>query len=275
MDIPVEIPSHVLEDEELCGRMKVCLAEALSHVMDDVEWRKFSAIHGLSGLITNHPRFLRSLSWGDPDHESHVLSLVEHLFDKNLGALSELLNRPKVIDWIKSNQPTLLDRWTGSIDPLVAALSHSVSDVDAVKNVIDISEYVERIQGALPHDPHLAIGATKDMLEATMRTVLHRRGHTEVEHLDFPALATQCMTELGLIGNARPATDEERHIRKIASSAKTMIEAANNLRNLAGTGHGRVVGLGEKIQTADASLVASCGLILAAWILRHHDAGSH
>jgi Abortive infection C-terminus len=140
--------------------------------------------------------------------------------------------------------------------------------VKAVSDVIDLSQYSKRIQDALPGDPYQAIGATKDMLEATMRTVLRRRGIAEVEKFDFPALATRCLTELGLTSTTPPATKGERHLRKIASSAKTMIETANELRNLAGTGHGRVIGEEEAVSAADASLVASCGLVLAAWLLR-------
>jgi len=52
-----------------------------------------------------------------------------------------------------------------------------------------------------------------------------------------------------------------------------MIEAANELRNLAGTGHGRVVGEAESVSEADANLVASSGLVLAAWLARH-EAGN-
>jgi hypothetical protein len=60
-------------------------------------------------------------------------------------------------------------------------------------------------------------------------------------------------------------------LRKIASSAKTMIETANELRNLAGTGHGRVVGEVEDITADDASMVASSGYVLTAWLLRRAD----
>lgn len=52
-----------------------------------------------------------------------------------------------------------------------------------------------------------------------------------------------------------------------------MIETANELRNRAGTGHGRVVGKQTTIDTADASLVASVGLVLAAWLLHHESSG--
>ena len=91
----------------------------------------------------------------------------------------------------------------------------------------------------------------------------------DLEKFDFPMLAKRCFAELGLMTSTAPATKGERHLRKIASSAKTMIETANELRNLAGTGHGRVVGNEEVVTAADASLVASSGLVLAAWLLRH------
>jgi hypothetical protein len=50
-----------------------------------------------------------------------------------------------------------------------------------------------------------------------------------------------------------------------------MIETANELRNLTGTGHRHVVGTEEDLSVDDASLVASSGLILAAWLLKKAD----
>ena len=154
-------------------------------------------------------------------------------------------------------------------DPLLAAVSRGFEEVDAVRQVtsIDLTRHKDRIKDALPKDPYQAIGATKDMLEATMKTILRRRGDEETDNIGFSKLTSRCLSELGL--TSPPATEGERHLRKIASSALRMIETANELRNHAGTGHGRVVGEEPMIAEADASLVASTGLILAAWLLRH------
>ena len=158
-------------------------------------------------------------------------------------------------------------------DPLLVALARGFEEWEAVKqdSRADLRRHSDRIRDALPNDPHRAIGATKEMLEATMKTILDRRGHVELDNLKFPQLTTLCLTELGLIGSSPPATESERFVRKIASSAKTMIETANKFRNRAGTGHGRVAGKEPTVSIADAGLVASAGLILAAWLL-HHDA---
>ena len=109
------------------------------------------------------------------------------------------------------------------------------------------------------------------MLEATMKTILHRRGHEVPEKPRFKDLTKRCLSELGLTGTSPPLTEGESHLRRIASGAQKMIETANELRNRAGTGHGRVIGDEPTVTNADASLVASMGMILVAWLLRHDE----
>ena len=128
---------------------------------------------------------------------------------------------------------------------------------------------MDRIRLALPDDPSLAIGTTKDMLEATMKTILYRHGHEIRGKVDFPDLANKCLFVLGLKESTEPATESEKKLRKIASCAQQMFIAADELRNRAGTGHGRVIGEDSVITSADASLVASTGMILCAWLLRN------
>ena len=156
-------------------------------------------------------------------------------------------------------------------DPLVLAITHGFDELDAVKEVIDLTSYVNRIRNALPNDPSHVIGTTKEMLEATMKTILRRRGIEEKGNINFPNLLTRCLAEMRLTGTSSPKTEIERYQRKIISSAQKMIEAANDLRNHAGTGHGRVIGENPVISAEDANLVASTGLILAAWLLRHES----
>ena len=254
------------------GRFIVAVTTALTQVMDESEWKKFALAHGLEDRIVNHARFLRSLRWGDADHEGLVLDLVSDLYRDDEEAFMELLDIAGVRSWLSKNEPDLLQWWNSTSDPLVTAITKGLEEVEAVSNVIDLGQYSTRVQDALPHDPYLAIGATKDMLEAVMKTILDNRGITGVDQLDFPALTTRCFAELRLTSTSPPTNDREKLVRKIASSAKKMLEAANELRNRAGTGHGRVIGKQTKIETADASLVASVGLILAAWLLHHESA---
>ncbi|RMI22756.1 abortive infection family protein [Sinorhizobium meliloti] len=268
MSTKKSIPEAFTENEDLAGEFQVALAEALAVHMSESEWKKFDVRFALDGRIIEHSRFLRSLQWDDPDYEGCVLDLVRELFYSKPKAIIDLVERDNVQMRLRKRHRELMEVWDESVDPMVAALSHGLEEVTESSAYIDLKAYATRIQASLPGDPHQAIGTTKDLLEATMRTILKRRGHTNVEKLDFPVLCTQCLTDLGLIGTTAPTTTSEKHLRKIASSAKAMIETANELRNLAGTGHGRVVGEEVQIRASDASLVASNGLVLAAWLVR-------
>ena len=156
-------------------------------------------------------------------------------------------------------------------DPLVTAFAFGSEDQNAVNDVIDLGQYSTRIKNALPDDPKSAIGTAKEMLEATMKTILSQKGKKTKCNISFQDLTNQCFNELGLIGISEPTSVSERYLGTIASSAKRMINAGNDLRNLAGTGHGRDVGTEPKVTEADARLVASIGFILTAWLARHHS----
>ena len=266
------IPDAFRDDGRLAGRLKVALAEALSRRFGQSDWKKFAALHGLTERLERHPRFYRSLSWGDADHEGHVVDLVNDLFSNNKDALVALFDNKDVRFWLATHgYQDVVEAWEGASDPLLAALAHGMSEVGASRNIVDLGAYAARIESALPSDPHGALCATKDMLEATMRSVLRKRGEVDFERLDFPGLTGRCFTLLGMAPNTPPATPSDRHLRKMASGARAMIESANELRNLAGTGHGRVVGEELPVSADDASFVGSSGLVLAAWLLRRHQ----
>lgn len=262
------IPQHVCADPALRARFRVQLTEAAGSRLDEGEWSKFLVLHQLDDLVG--PRFMQSVKWGNEDRDALILKLITWLVDHGRDeALLDLYERGAVQRWFKQNDRDFLDAWQGKKDPLLEAIGHSFIEVGEVTDIIDLSQYTQRLRSALPGDPQLAVGTTKDLLEATMRTILHRRGHEKLEELDFPALTTRCLAELGLLGTTEPSTARERALRKIASRARDMINTANELRNAAGSGHGKVVGEEEALGSEDASLVASSGLILAAWLARH------
>lgn len=265
------LPEAISEDEQIGNRFKVALADGSAANMQESEWKRLAFLHGLTDQIIEHPRFLRSLQWGDDDYEGHVLELVDFLFESDHEAIAYLFELPAIQEWFRDNEPELLNLWNSGSDPLIDAIAQGLDEIDAVSDVLDLSEHANRIKRALPGDPYQAIGATKDMVEAAMRTILSQRGVDDVQRLDFPSLTSRCFAELGLSANSAPTTEEERLKRKIASGAKNILIAANELRNHAGAGHGRVIGTEPAVGAADGSLVASTGLILAAWLLRHAE----
>ncbi len=287
-----------LEEDELSENVPWHIAEFWSAVALDVEWLDACAnANNKSEVVVldlsekelwldGIPVWTGKL-WADfkdrlPEEEGwevwndwYEARLKGHRLDAKLE--TEMLNIA-VEDWRQSPAhvntiiATLIESRS---DPLLAAIAHGFDDLEQVKQIssIDLQLYSDRIRNALPNDPYQAIGATKEMLEATMKSILDRRQNGGTDNLDFSNLTTQCLRELKLSDNSPPATEEERRVRTIASAAKRMIVAAKDLRNSAGTGHGRVVGIEPIVTVADATLVASAGFILAAWLL-HHDTKS-
>lgn len=151
-------------------------------------------------------------------------------------------------------------------DPMAVALNQGLEGADEIRNYVDLREHKERIMAALMVDPRLVIGATKDMLESVMKMILRRRGQKIEANIAFSALINTCWSELKFDTHRVPSDEVEAQLRKISSQARRMIEAANELRNFAGTGHGRDVE--HPLSTDDARMIASIGFVLAGWLVR-------
>jgi len=153
-------------------------------------------------------------------------------------------------------------------NPERAVLGLGLEELESISDQIDLTKYKERIMGSISKDPRQAIGATKEMLESTMKTILDRREKQVRRNIHFPQLTEQCWSELNLSGNCVPSTKSEELLRNIADNAKQIILSANQLRNHAGAGHGQAKGHEPPITSEDASMVASMGFFLVAWLLR-------
>ena len=159
----------------------------------------------------------------------------------------------------------------GQSEPITLAISHGFEQLEETEEIVDLASHAARIRRALPDDPSQVIGATKEMLEATMKTILHRRGCEVKGTISFPNLVERCFSELDIANVSDATAIADRPVQEVAKAAKEMLLAANKLRNRAGTGHGRVVGQEPSVANTDAALVASTGMVLAAWLLRHGD----
>ncbi len=130
-----KLPEGITEDPEVFGRFKVELAEIVANAYSISDWKKFAHRFGLEEEILDHPRFTRSMKWGDEDYEGHVLDLVNHLCSKTIPALTALFEIQSVQSKLSDD---LLAAWHGEQDPLISALSHSLGEVDAARGLIDL-----------------------------------------------------------------------------------------------------------------------------------------
>ena len=204
-----------------------------------------------------------------------------HLSATHLNETVELVRATigeHLADGVVAVNTTLAKTIETHTDPLALAVEQAHREVDSAAGTFNFNAHIRRVQRSLSEDPAEVVGAAKDMLESVMKTILDRRGKSVPAKIKFPTLTNLCLAELQLQPNSEPATPADRHARKFASSAGSMMEAINNLRNNVGTGHGRADSKdnaqASELSIPDARLAAAISLTLSAWLLHHDDSQS-
>jgi hypothetical protein len=131
--------------------------------------------------------------------------------------------------------------------------------------------YLERINESVETDPALAIGTIKELIEATLKTILSNKGITAVSGDDIRDLLRKVQKSLDL---APQDIDDSKKgsaiIRKILSNLGQLVIGVSELRNLYGSGHGRHAehrGLGPR----HARLVVGAGVTLCTFLLETYE----
>jgi len=127
-----------------------------------------------------------------------------------------------------------------------------------------------RIQKALPDDPGGAIGAAKQLIEATAKVVLTERSESFDEKADVPELVKRSQQSLKLhpssVATIGPAVDGADALRKILGGVSAIAIGIAEFRNKHGSGHGQVrtpAGLGIRhAHLAVNAAITWCQLLL-------------
>ncbi len=94
------------------------VVKAIYATFDRTKWMELGLETGALDYIRNHPRLLRSLSWGDDDYLSCVLDAVPVVLGENPGRHGPSLDRrfhnlsavEKYLDlpaWLRKHEPVL------------------------------------------------------------------------------------------------------------------------------------------------------------------------
>lgn len=149
----------------------------------------------------------------------------------------------------------------------------SIQATKQLADIIDadyINTQVTRLEASIEADPELAIGTSKELIEAVCKTVLSERKVDAKEARSLPQLVRIACKELKLAPDSIPeeATAADT-IRKLLMNLATISDGMASLRNYYGTGHGKQIdskGLG----TRHARLAVNCAVALATFIYETH-----
>lgn len=128
------------------------------------------------------------------------------------------------------------------------ALHSGVATVlDHAPAVPDLGEHVrlqvDRMRAAIHNDPGLAIGTAKELIESVSKTVLQQRGVAFDTSADAPRLARMALEAVAIV--PPDWTGDERVAGSIRSLLGALTQVGTRLaelRNWAGSGHGREAG---------------------------------
>lgn len=149
----------------------------------------------------------------------------------------------------------------------------SVSNIPTGKLDTDhLRTYIDRINASVENDPSLAIGSMKELIEATLKTILNGCSYEyDDKQDDIPKLLKKVQKVLKL---APDDVDESRRgsdsIKKVLNNLGSVAVGIAELRNLYGSGHGK----GEKnqgITSRHAKLVVSSGKALCDFLLETYE----
>jgi len=113
-----------------------------------------------------------------------------------------------------------------------------------------LDEQLQRLRKNVD-DPAAVLGGAKELLEAIAKFVLEEGGLPMDPRVPFPGLIEVSFERLGLLPAViNDSMEGAKQINDIYKSAKKIVIAVNELRNLQGTGHGRTLPTGITAEAA-------------------------
>lgn len=206
--------------------------------------------------------YYAGVDWANPTDVRRVLNAYEHIL-RSIGADSQegktILVKCLERDGFQVEDDRILAR----------ALKENLEAVIRATNIVSIQHlesYLERIRASVDTDPELAIGSTKELVEATLKTVLEHIGVKYTTRDDIPTLMKKVQISLDLDPAKVDETKKARDtIKRILGSSGTIVSGLAELRNQYGSGHGRVRRSG--LQPRHARLAVGLGSTLSTFLL--------
>ena len=126
---------------------------------------------------------------------------------------------------------------------------------------------IQRIRSVIEEDPALAIGSSKELVEATCKAILASRNVTFSASADIPDLVALVAKELNLVAaTVTDVTKGAQSIRRVLGSLANTVQGLTELRNLYGSGHGKAPGQ-RGLGARHARLCAGAASTLATFLV--------
>jgi hypothetical protein len=212
-----------------------------------------------------------NIDWNNPLQVRKILNVYEEVLIDLTDSIQDYQSKSD-IEWLEKLQRFLLRDGYKFENNKLAPVGQ-VANFDNLQNATDLldkthfQEHIDRIQKSISSDPSLAIGSTKELVEATLKTILT---HLDIEidkKDDVPKLLKKVQQGLEIVPDSiDDAVKGADMIKILLNNLGSVVIKLTELRNLYGTGHGKEKkrnGLSER----HARLAVGAGITLSTFLL--------
>jgi len=154
---------------------------------------------------------------------------------------------------------------------------HTVPGLNAARELLSgtdasyVAQQITRIEAAVTHDPSLAIGTAKELVETCCKTILTERQVAFTKSVEIPELVKLTAKSLELTPDDIPDKAKAAEtIKRLLSNLGSITQGLAELRNQYGTGHGKPAGA-KGLTARHAKLAAGAASTLAVFLVETHN----
>ena len=205
--------------------------------------------------------YYASLDLAKPSDTAKLLSVFENVVSVATRVYPDKAR--DLIAWIGKDGYT----WDGNhlLPRAPSGMRHMAGKLDPV-DAQSIHDGIRRIENSIDDDPALAIGAAKELVESTCKTILDSKGVPYAKDSDLSELMKATTKILKLTPDDIPAVAKGSDlIKRTLHSLASVVGSIAELRTLYGTGHGKS-GKAKGLQPRHARLVVGATSSLATFL---------
>ncbi len=148
--------------------------------------------------------------------------------------------------------------------PLPLAAMYEVGEIH---NIEELNKQLSRIQKSIDSDPELAVGSSKELIETVLKSILEHSAENQFDnHDDLPSLLRKVQREIMLDPASCGGSETGNLIKRTLSNLGQVVIGVGEIRNLVGTGHGRVLN-SASINPVHARLVVNAASTITTYLL--------
>jgi AbiJ N-terminal domain 5 len=100
-------------DRSAFNPLMVAIHRAIVTTFSEGDWRALGLQTGTLRWVVGHPRLLRGVHWKNEDYPDVALTALTMILDKDFGNWNVLLGTPKLVAWLRENEPGLHAEFLG------------------------------------------------------------------------------------------------------------------------------------------------------------------